>query len=464
MKQGTAMKRPTTNGTGPPATVSILNLGCPKNQVDAEVMLGQLRAAGYAVADAPERADVVVVNTCSFIQDAKEESIQTILEAAALKRTGRCRALLVSGCLPQRYPHDLPALLPEVDGFIGTGEFPRIADIVRAVLQGKPGDRSWVTGHTALMTAALPRLRLTPGHLAYLKIAEGCDHACRFCAIPAIRGPMRSRRRADVVAEARQLATEGVREIVLISQDTTSYGADRGEPRGLVALLEALLRIPSFRWIRLHYLYPSRIAPDLIALLAAEPRLCRYLDVPLQHADATVLRAMGRGGTPESLRRLIGRIRLAVPGVVIRTSFITGFPGETAAQFGVLQRFVREMRFDRVGVFRYSDEEGTTAAALKPKVSRRVAEARRARLMAVQATIAEEKGRALLGTVQDVMVDGPAPEFPGIQCGRTAGHAPEVDGTVFLRGPEVAPGTFVRARIREAFEHDLTGEILEVTG
>jgi len=458
------VKRPTTDGTGPPATVSILNLGCPKNQVDAEVMLGQLRAAGYTVADAPERADVVVVNSCSFIQDAKEESIQTILEAAALKRTGRCRALLVSGCLPQRYPRDLPALLPEVDGFIGTGEFPRIAEIVRAVLRGKPGDRVWVTGHTALVTAALPRLRLTPGHFAYLKIAEGCDHTCRFCAIPAIRGPLRSRPRADVVAEARHLAAEGVREIVLISQDTTSYGADRGEPRGLVALLEALLRIPSFRWIRLHYLYPNRIAPELIALFAAEPRLCRYLDVPLQHADATILKAMGRGGSPESLRRLIGRIRRAVPGVVIRTSFITGFPGETAAQFVVLRRFVREMRFDRVGVFRYSDEEGTAAAALVPKVSRRVAEARRARLMAVQATIAEEKGRALLDTIQEVVVDGPAPESPGIQCGRTAGHAPEVDGTVFLRGPAVAPGTFVRVRIREAFQHDLTGEIIEVTG
>ena len=447
-----------------PASVSVVNLGCPKNQVDAEVMLGQLVAAGYTIAASPAQADVVVVNTCSFVQDAKEESIQAVLDATQLKRTGRCRTLLVSGCLAQRYARELPELLPEVDGFVGTGEFPRIAEIVRSVLPGRQGTRLWVTGHTALTTADLPRRRLSPGHIAYLKIADGCDHRCRFCAIPAIRGPLQSRPRSDVLAEARQLAADGVREIVLVSQDTTAYGVDRGEVRGLVALLEDLLAIPSLAWIRLHYLYPTRITSDLIALLATQPRLCRYLDLPLQHADAGVLKGMGRGGDPDAYRRLIGRMRRAVPGLVIRSSFITGFPGETAAQFGVLRRFVAEMCFDRVGVFRYSDEEGTAAAGLTPKVPRRVAEARRARLMAIQAQIAEAKGRALVGSVQEVMVDGPAAEFPGIQCGRTAGHAPEVDGTVYLQGPQVTPGTFVQARIREAFEHDLSGEILEVMG
>lgn len=446
------------------ATVSVVNLGCPKNQVDAEVMLGQLAAAGYRIVERPEEAEVIVVNSCGFIQDAKEESIQAVLEAASLKRTGRCRALVVSGCLSQRYPRELPGLLPEVDAFIGTGEFPRIAEIIRATLDRTAGDRVWVTGHTALMTAVLPRRRLTPPHVAYLKIAEGCDHACRFCAIPLIRGPKQSRERADIVAEARALAADGVREVVLISQDTTSYGTDRGESGGLTALLRDLLTIPALRWVRLHYLYPARITPDVIALLAAEPRLCRYLDLPLQHADAAVLKAMGRGGSADGFRRLIGRIRKAVPGVVIRTSFITGFPGETAAQFAVLARFVEEMRFDRMGVFRYSDEEGTAAAALGPKISRRVAEARRARLMALQVRIAEEKGQALVGSVQEVLVDGPALEFPDLLCGRTAGHAPEVDGTVYLRGPQVPPGTFVRVRIREAFAHDLTGEILEVRG
>ena len=446
------------------AAVSLVNLGCPKNQVDAEVMLGQLAAAGYRIVERPEEAEVIVVNSCGFIQDAKEESIQAVLEAASLKRTGRCRALVVSGCLSQRYPRELPSLLPEVDAFVGTGEFPRIAEIVRATLDRTAGDRVWVTGHTALMTAALPRRRLTPPHVAYLKIAEGSDHACRFCAIPLIRGPKQSRERADIVAEARALAADGVREVVLISQDTTSYGTDRGESGGLTALLRDLLTIPALRWIRLHYLHPARITPDLIALLAAEPRLCRYLDLPLQHADAAVLKAMGRGGSVDGFRRLIGRIRRAVPGVVIRTSFITGFPGETAAQFAVLARFVEEMRFDRMGVFRYSDEEGTAAAALGPKISRRVAEARRARLMTLQARIAEEKGQALVGSVQEVLVDGPSSEFPDLLCGRTAGHAPEVDGTVYLRGPQVPPGTFVRVRIREAFEHDLTGEILEVKG
>ncbi len=447
-----------------PASVSVVNLGCPKNQVDAEVMLGQLAAAGYRIAASPDQADVVVVNTCGFVQDAKEESVQAVLEATGLKRTGRCRALLVSGCLAQRYARELPGLLPEVDGFVGTGEFPRIAEIVGTVLRGREPQRSWVTGHTALATAEMPRRRLSPGHVAYLKIADGCDHGCGFCAIPAIRGPLQSRPRGDVVAEARQLAADGVRELVLVSQDTTGYGADRGDARGLVALLEDLLAIPSLAWIRLHYLYPTRITPELTALLAAEPRLCRYLDLPLQHADAGVLKAMGRAGGAEAYRRLIGRLRRAIPGLVVRTAFITGFPGETAAQFGVLERFVAEMRFDRLGVFRYSDEEGTAAAALRPKVPRRVAEARRARLMAVQAQIAEAKGQAQVGSVHDVMVDGPAADFPGLQCGRTAGHAPEVDGTLYLQGPQVDPGTFVRVRIRQAFEHDLFGEILDVTG
>ena len=444
--------------------MSVLNLGCPKNQVDAEVMLGQLAAAGYAIADSPAQADVVVVNTCGFVQDAKEESIQTVLAAARLKRTGRCRAVVVGGCLAQRYSQELPALLPEVDGFVGTGEFPRIAEIVSSLLLEQSGARSWVTGHTALMTADLPRRRLSPRHIAYLKIAEGCDHTCRFCAIPAIRGRMQSRPRADVVAEARGLAAEGVKEIILVSQDTTGYGADRGERRGLVTLLEALLAIPGIAWIRLHYLYPTRITADLVALFATEPRLCRYVDVPLQHADAGVLKAMGRGGGPDAFRRLIGRLRRAVEGLVIRTSFITGFPGETAAQFAVLCRFVAAMQFDRVGVFCYSDEDGTAAAALRPKVPHRVAEARRATLMGMQARIAEAKGRALVGSEQEVLVDGPAPEFPGMHCGRTAGHAPDVDGTVYLRGCEAVPGTFVRARIVEAFEHDLVGEVLEVRG
>ncbi len=446
---------------GRSASVSIVNLGCPKNQVDAEVMLGQLAAAGYQIADDPGDADVVVVNTCGFIEDAKAESIEAALQSAALKRTGRCRAVLVSGCLSQRYPQELPALLPEVDGFIGTGEFPRIAEIVRSTLQTKAPERQWVTGHTALVTADLPRRRLTPRHLAYLKIADGCDHTCRFCAIPGIRGRFQSRTRADLVAEARALAEDGVRELVLVSQDTTSYGADRGETDGLPRLLADLLAVDRLRWIRLHYLYPTTISPALVALMATEPRLCRYLDLPLQHADAGVLKAMGRGGTPDSLRRLIGRMRDAVPGLVIRTSFITGFPGETTAAFAVLAKFVQEMHFDRVGVFRYSDEEGTAAAELQPKVPRRIAEARQARLLGIQAQIAERKNRALIGTVQEVLVDGPSAEHAGIWCGRTAGHAPEVDGTVYLRGAEIAPGSFVRAKIEAAFEHDLSGSVLE---
>ncbi|HSD51742.1 MAG TPA: 30S ribosomal protein S12 methylthiotransferase RimO, partial [Candidatus Methylomirabilis sp.] len=449
---------------GRPVTVNLVNLGCPKNQVDAEVMLGQLLAAGYQLTEAPDQADLVVVNTCSFIQEAKEESIRTILEAAALKRTGRCQALVVSGCLPQRYGVELPTLLPEVDAFVGTGEFPRIADIARVALHRRTRDRVWVTGHSALVTADVPRRLLTPGHIAYVKISEGCDRTCSFCAIPGIRGRMQSRRREDILAEARRLAEGGVRELILISQETTAYGADRGESHGLVRLLEGLLTIPGFHWIRLHYLYPTRITPELLKLLATQPRLCRYLDMPLQHCDGTVLRAMQRGGNEESLRRLLDRVRQAVPDITTRTSFITGFPGETRSHFARLLAFVGEMRFDRVGVFCYSDEEGTPAYRLGPKVSRRVAESRRARLMAVQARNAEEKGRAMIGTIQEVMVDGPAPEFPGILSGRTAAHAPEVDGAVYLRGPAVGGGTIVRAQIREAYEHDLAADILEVVG
>ncbi len=447
-----------------PTSVSVVNLGCPKNQVDAEVMLGRLAAAGYRIADEPQQADLVVVNTCSFIREAKEESIQSILQAAALKRTGRCRAVVVSGCLPQRYAEELPGLLPEVDAFVGTGEFPRIVEVAAAAL-GRTGNAAqWITGHTALMHAAMPRRRLSAPHMAYLKIAEGCDHACRFCAIPAIRGRLQSRPRADILAEARQLATEGVRELAVVSQDTTSYGMDRGGRPALAALLRDLLTIRSLAWIRLLYLYPTRITPELVALMRTEPRLCRYLDLPLQHSDGTILKAMGRGGDTAGLRRLVQRLRAAIPGLVVRTSFITGFPGETAAQFAGLLRFVREMRFDRVGAFCYSEEEGTPAARLVPKVPRRVAEARRARLMAAQARIAETQGRALIGSVQEAMVDGPAVEFPGLQCGRTAGQAPDVDGRIFLQGPRTAPGTLVRVRIREAFEHDLAGDILECVG
>jgi len=444
--------------------VNLVNLGCPKNQVDAEVMLGQLEAAGYQIAERPEQADLIVVNTCAFIQEARAESVQAVLEAAELKRTGACRTVIVSGCLAQRYGEELPGLLPEVDAFVGTGEFPRIVDIVQATLRTRGETRRWITGHTALVTAELPRRRLTPGHYAYLKIAEGCDRTCTFCAIPGIRGPMRSRRREDIIAEAGRLAAEGVREVVLVSQETTSYGADLDDRHALVRLLEGLMAIPALRWVRLHYLYPTRITPELLRLLGSEPRLCRYLDLPLQHCDGTILAAMRRGGNEQSLRRLLDRVRQAVPDITIRTSFIAGFPGETPRQFAGLLAFVEAMQFDRVGVFCYSDEEGTAAAALRPKVSRRTAAARRARLMAAQARIAEAKGRALLGSVQEVVVDGPSPDFPEVQCGRTARHAPEVDGTVYLCGPRAGPGTLVRARIREAFEHDLTAEIIEIVG
>ncbi|RPJ59158.1 MAG: 30S ribosomal protein S12 methylthiotransferase RimO [Acidobacteria bacterium] len=460
MAGGTGAER--RGGDGGPITVGVVNLGCPKNQVDAEVMLGQLAAAGYRIAESPEEAELVIVNTCGFIQEAKEESIQSILAAAELKRRGRCRALVVSGCLPQRYAAELPGLLPEVDAFLGTGEFARIGEIARTALATPGRDRVWITARTALPTADLPRRRLTPPHVAYVKVAEGCDHTCSFCAIPGIRGRLQSRPRADVAAEVRRLAAEGVREVILVAQDTTAYGWDRGEPRALVRLLEELLQVPGLAWIRLHYLYPTRIPRELVRLLAAEPRLCRYLDLPLQHCDGRILHAMRRGGHETSLRRLVDGLRAAVPDLVIRTSFITGFPGEGREEFAALHRFLEEMRFDRVGVFCYSDEEGTGAVALKPKVPARIAEARRAKLMAVQARIAEERGRALIGSVQEVLVDGPSPQFPELMAARMAGQTFEVDGCVYVRGPAPPAGRFVQVRIREAFEHDFVGEVVEV--
>jgi ribosomal protein S12 methylthiotransferase len=427
----------------PRARVHFRSLGCPKNRLDTEVMLGTLALEGYALAERLEDADAVVVNTCSFIESAREESIGAILELAEARESGRLRALLVAGCLPQRYGADLARELPEVDAFVGTGRFPEIGRILDAALAGRPRGVYVDAGRTHLMDEHAPRLLTGPRHSAYLKIAEGCDRVCAFCAIPGIRGRFQSRSVESVLAEARQLAEAGVRELNLVAQDSTAFGKDQpGRPR-LATLLRALDAVEGLDWIRALYLYPSAVTDELIGVLAGGRRVLPYVDVPLQHASDRVLRAMRRGTTAARQCRLVERLRAGIPGLTLRTTFIVGFPGETEADFEELLAFVREVRFDRVGVFRYSDEEGTAGFDLPAKVPRAVARERQRRLTLLQQEILREKLERLVGRELEVLV-----EEAGARCarGRLAAQAPEIDGGVRLRG-RVRPGDFVRARI-----------------
>jgi ribosomal protein S12 methylthiotransferase len=434
----------------PKATVHFRSLGCPKNLLDTEVMLGTLASAGFALAANLEDADVAVVNTCSFIESAREESVRAILEVADLRESGRLRALVVAGCLPQRYGAELAKELPEVDAFLGTGAFPEIARILGDALAGRGRGVYVEAGRTHLYDDASPRLVTGPGHSAYVKIAEGCDRVCAFCAIPAIRGRFQSRRLDSLVAEARALAAAGVREINLVAQDSTSWGKDLppapglGRPK-LHDLVRALDAVDGLDWIRLLYLYPSAVTDELIEALAEAKRVLPYVDVPLQHASDRVLERMKRGSSAERQRKLVAKLRERIPGVTLRTTFIVGFPGESEDDFQELLDFVAESRFDRVGIFRYSDEEGTAAAALGAKVPRAVARERYRRLAQLQAGIQAEKLGALVGREADVLVD--AAIGAGRARGRLASQAPEIDGAVYLRGAGLAPGQLVRARI-----------------
>jgi ribosomal protein S12 methylthiotransferase len=448
----------------PKATVHFHSLGCPKNLLDTEVMLGTLASSGFALAERLEDADVAVVNTCSFIESAREESVKAILEVADLRESGCLRALLVTGCLPQRYGADLAKELPEVDAFLGTSSFTEIARVLEGALEGRGRGVYVEAGRTHLYDDASPRLLTGPGHSAYVKIAEGCDRVCSFCAIPGIRGRFQSRRLDSLLAEARALAAAGVREINLVAQDSTSWGKDlpalqalgaRSEPaasgvgRGvgrpkLHDLVRALDTVDGLDWIRLLYVYPSAVTDELVDALAGAKRVLPYVDVPLQHASDRVLERMKRGSNAARQRALVAKLRERVPGVTLRTTFIVGFPGETESDFQQLLDFVAESRFDRVGIFRYSDEEGTAACNLDAKVPRAVARERYRRLAKLQAGIQAETLGALVGREAPVLVDvaaGPRAR------GRLASQAPEIDGVVFLRGPGLAPGQLVPARI-----------------
>ncbi|MBI5441618.1 MAG: 30S ribosomal protein S12 methylthiotransferase RimO [Deltaproteobacteria bacterium] len=425
-------------------TVGLISLGCAKNRVDAEHLLGGLAAHGFEIVEDLAAAEVVIVNTCGFIRDAVEESIQEILEAARLKEEGACETLVVAGCLAKRYS-DLAAELPEVDHFFTPEDVPMIP----ALLGGGCG--------VAYDPAA--RVLTQPPHSAYLKIAEGCSNRCTYCTIPSIRGPFRSASEEEVLAEARCLAEAGAVELNVIAQDVTSYGRDRGEPAALVPLLEKLQDIQGIAWLRLLYAYPGRFPDGLAELLAGGGKVVPYVDAPIQHVHPRILKAMGRRTTAAEVEEGFLALREKVPGLVLRTTAIVGFPGETDEEFAALAEFVERMRFHHLGAFLYSPEEGTPAARLKPSVPRKVAKARLDHLLQLQAEVSAGRNREFVGKILDVLTEGV--DESGQPVGRTYGQAPEVDGLTLLRGLEgpVQPGKFLKARITEAFEYDLVGVI-----
>ena len=436
---------------GKPPTVRILTLGCAKNAVDSEVMTGLLAEQGCRVV-AGGRADVAVVNTCGFIRDAKEESIEEILSLARAKERGRIRRLVVAGCMATRYRDDLPKLLPEVDLFVGPGDLPALPGLILRLMEGD-APRTRFEGGAIPDESYGSRVSPEGSASAFLKILEGCGNRCSYCTIPGIRGPLRSRAKDSVLAEARMLVRKGVREINLIGQDITMYGADGGEKGALVPLVREICGIRGVRWVRLLYLYPSRIDDSLIELLATERKVCRYLDVPVQHIDAGILARMGRSYGPEDVRRLVGRLRERVPGVFLRTSLIVGFPGETARAFDRLLRFVHDTRWDYLGVFPYSREEGTPAFSMRGQVPENLKRERARRIQDLQADILAAGNAARIGTEMEVLVEKTLSR--GRAVGRHRGQAPEVDGNVLLSGYPGRAGGFCRARITGSREWDL---------
>ena len=483
-----------------PTKIGFVSLGCPKNLVDSEVMMGLLAHGGAEITPRAEDADIIVVNTCSFIDTAKQESVDTILEMAQHKVNGRAQKLIVAGCLVERYRNEIQKNIPEVDAVVGTGELEQILNAAGLVPQvrgnleadlGSASDSPFVIlnarpeaiareaagrfskeawdGAIAdlpnyLYDENTPRLLATPKHSAYIKIAEGCDHPCAFCIIPQLRGKFRSRRFESVIAEAGQLAKQGVGEITLIGQDTTCYGEDFGLKDGLALLLERLAAIDDLRWVRFLYAYPNKITGKLLETIAAHEKICSYIDVPLQHASPAVLKRMKRGAGAEIFLRSIEKMRREIPALTLRTSFIVGFPGETEQDFEQLCDFVREAQFDWLGVFGYSDEEGAKAFDLADKVPAREIERRRRKLMTLQKQISRRKKRALVGKQFDLLLEGPSSDTELLWEGRTEMHAPEIDGKVYVNDfgnrEAVREGEFYRCEITEAHEYDLIAKLV----
>jgi ribosomal protein S12 methylthiotransferase len=450
----------------PGKRVHIVSLGCPKNLVDSEVMAGILAETGYLLTDLPEEADILLVNTCAFILPAREEAISEILRMADWKKRGKgpCTHLVVTGCLPQRYGKELVEALPEVDLFLGTAEVPNIGrhlDRLPSVPKGGIRRRSAIGRPTFLMNAGHRRLISTSANSAYIKIADGCSNRCAYCVIPSIRGEARSRGIADIVKEAEALAGRGVRELIVTAQDTTAYGIDRKEKPTLDRLLRELAGVEGLSWIRLLYTYPSRLTGELLRTIADEKKICPYLDIPIQHSDDAILAAMHRRGDNALIRKAIAEAREIIPGVALRTSLIVGFPGETPRRFENLLAFVREIRFDHLGVFPYSREEGTEAAAFRSRISEREKERRREIVMEEQAEISREINSGLIGTQQEVLVEGKG-ELPGYNhVGRCRRQAPEIDGVTHLRGGDPETGAIVSCRIVAADDYDLFAEIAD---
>jgi len=489
--------------------IGFISLGCPKNLVDSEVMMGMLHGAGGQLTNDAADAEILVVNTCSFIDSAKQESVNTILELAQHKvaHGGRAQKLIVAGCLVERYRDEIQKNIPEVDAVVGTGELEQILAAAGLQQNQQPADSPFriltaselvERAHSAvhnvsrpegdareqqgrfsrehwdgaiaslpnyLYDDATPRILTTPKSSAYIKIAEGCDHPCGFCIIPQLRGKFRSRRFESVVAEAESLVKQGVREITLIGQDTTCYGEDFGMKDGLADLLDALARIEGLRWLRFLYAYPNKVTTKLLETIAKHDNICKYLDVPLQHASPSVLKAMKRGGSGDIFLRMIEKARSIVPDIVLRTSFIVGFPGETEEDYKQLEAFVRAAQLDWLGVFTYSDEEGSPAFDLGNKVPQRTIDARRRKLMKLQQTISRKRQKKWIGREMDLLVEGESEETELLWEGRTKMHAPEIDGKVFINdfGPheELVPGTFYRAEITESHDYDVVARIVE---
>jgi ribosomal protein S12 methylthiotransferase len=456
----------TATATAAGQRVYFVSLGCPKNQVDTELMLGQVAAAGHHLVDQPEAADVIVVNTCAFIDAAKEESVDTILEMAQHKRTG-ARKLVVTGCLAQRYADELAKDIPEIDHLLGSADFPSIAKALAAPAAPRARRKlptiqvaetpSYIYDHDA------PRVRIGAHHSAYVKIAEGCDRPCAFCIIPKLRGPQRSRAVDDIVAEVRALGEAGVVEVNLIAQDLTRYGWDAGsspEARATLAqLLRALGRVDGVSWIRLHYTFPSAFDDELIDAIASEPKVVKYIDVPLQHISDAMLKRMRRGHTSRITRELVAKLRARIDDVVLRTTFIVGHPGETAAEFDELCAFVAESKFERAGAFTYSVEPGTVSALLPHRVEPGVAAERQQALMEIQRQISRARNEAMVGREIDVLVEGPSSESEHLMEGRWYGQAPGIDGVTYLTDHQAAPGSLARARVTQASDYDLAATL-----
>jgi ribosomal protein S12 methylthiotransferase len=446
--------------------VGMVSLGCPKNLVDSEVMMGLLARQGYELTTDSQAADVLVVNTCGFIDSARQESVDTILEMAQLKQTGKLQRLIVAGCLVERYREELQREIPDIDACIGVNQLKEIESLVEpntgrilpVYSEGTAAPELFLYDETT------PRLRATAPYTSYVKIAEGCDHTCAFCIIPRLRGVFRSRSPESILKEVEMLAAQGVKEFVLISQDTTTYGSDLNLKNGLARLVDSIASVSGVEWVRFLYCYPTAITDELLEVMAGRPSVCKYFDIPLQHASRRILQRMRRGGNRESYSALIERIRKFVPGVAVRTTFIVGFPGERDEDFEELMNFVREVEFDRVGVFSYSDEENTAAFELDEKVEPAVAKKREGRLMKEQARISLRRNRQLVGNRIRVLLEGNSKESDLLLEGRMESQAPEIDGSVLINdvseGLEPLPGDFVTVEITEAHQYDLIGRIV----